>query len=77
MQFPAQNAHPFEFARPVLLLTGFAFFLGFGGYLAVNPAKTAATPPASQSAAAQPAPAHAVTSVSAPAGREWTSPKKI
>ena len=38
MQFPAANAAPFEFARPILLLAAFAFFVGFCGYLAVHPA---------------------------------------
>jgi hypothetical protein len=46
MQFPAENAAPFEFARPILLMAAVAFSLGFGGYLAVNPR-------------AAPAPAHA------------------
>jgi len=38
MQYPAANAHPFEFARPILLLVALSFFVGFGGYMAVHPA---------------------------------------
>jgi hypothetical protein len=38
MQYPAANAHPFEFARPILLMAALAFFAGFGGYMAVHPA---------------------------------------
>jgi hypothetical protein len=41
MQYPAANAHPFEFARLILLLTALAFFAGFGGYLALHPAPVA------------------------------------
>lgn len=37
MQYPAENAAPFEFARPILLMAALAFSVGFGGYMAVNP----------------------------------------
>jgi hypothetical protein len=50
MQFPHENAAPFEFARPVLLLAAVAFSVGFGGYLAVTP--HSASPAAHDSAAA-------------------------
>ena len=41
MQYPAANAHPFEFARPLLLLAVVSFVAGFGGYMAVHPAQAA------------------------------------
>ena len=73
MQFPAQNAAPFEFARPVLLLAGLSFFAGFGGYLALSPATASAA-----HAAPQPAAAHAPASVvSSRTTHVWNLPKKI
>jgi hypothetical protein len=50
MQFPHENAAPFEFARPVLLLAAVAFSVGFGGYLAVTP--HSASPAAAHDSAA-------------------------
>ena len=41
MQYPAANAHPFEFARPLLLLAAVSFVAGFGGYAAVHPGHVA------------------------------------
>ena len=68
MQYPAENAAPFEFARPILLMAAVAFSLGFGGYLAVTPhaapasAKAAMTPTMTPSTAADvSAPAPALT----------------
>jgi hypothetical protein len=59
MQFPHENAAPFEFARPILLLAAVAFSVGFGGYLAVNP--HAAAPAAHDSVAQTLTPSTAAT----------------
>ena len=73
MQFPAQNAEPFEFARPILLLAALSFLAGFGGYVAVHPSKAAVTHDAMAAPAVQ-APA---AQVSLPAPVDWRQPKKI
>jgi len=73
MKFPAENAAPFEFARPVLLLAALGFFAGFGGYLAIHPPKAAAFHDALMAPVVQ-APA---ATVSAPAPGDWNQPKKI
>ena len=74
MQFPARNAHPFEFARPVLLLAGVAFFVGFSGYAALHPSNTAAARDTLRSAAAH----TAATAASTPRASDWHNvPKKI
>jgi hypothetical protein len=73
MQFPAQNAEPFEFARPILLLAALSFLAGFGGYVAVHPAKAAAI----HDAMAAPAPHASAAKVSLPAPTDWRQPKKI
>jgi hypothetical protein len=72
MQYPAANAHPFEFARPILLLAALAFFAGFGGYLAIHPAPATVAREASQ-----PVPAHApATVVSTPVADPADRPEK-
>ena len=69
MQYPAANAHPFEFARPILLLAVVAFFVGFGGYLAIHPAPVSLAREAPHAAPAH-APAMVVsTPVADPADR--------
>jgi citrate lyase beta subunit len=70
MQYPAANAHPFEFARPILLLAALAFLAGFGGYLAIHPAPVSLARQAPQAA-----PAHApATEVSTPAADPAADP---
>jgi hypothetical protein len=59
MQFPHENAAPFEFARPILLLAALAFSVGFGGYMAMNPHPAA--PAAHESIAQTPTPSTAAT----------------
>jgi len=73
MQFPAENAAPFEFARPVLLLAALGFFAGFGGYLAIHPAKAAAV----RDAPAAPAAGARAATVSVPLAGGWNHPRKI
>ena len=72
MQFPAENAAPFEFARPILLLAALGFFAGFGGYMAIHPARADAVNGLSAPAAHAPA---AVVSV--PVATGWNHPKTI
>jgi hypothetical protein len=72
MQYPAANAHPFEFARLVLLLAALAFFAGFGGYLALNPAPVNLAREAPQAAPAAPP----ATAVSAPVADPADRPEK-
>jgi hypothetical protein len=73
MKFPAENAAPFEFARPILLLAALGFFAGFGGYMAIHPAKADAV----RDAIAAPA-AHAPTAVvSVPVASGWNHAKTI
>jgi hypothetical protein len=73
MQYPAANAHPFEFARPILLMAALAFFMGFGGYMAVHQgapvtvARDTVQAPAAQTAA---------TAVSTPLVETPTPPQK-
>ena len=72
MQYPAANAHPFEFARPILLMAALAFFAGFGGYLAIHP-----TPVMIAREALQPVAAHApATVVSTPVADPADHPEK-
>jgi hypothetical protein len=73
MQFPAPNAEPFEFARPVLLLAALSFFIGFGGYVATHPAKAVLA----QQAAAASGTSAPVVAASVPAPSRWNRPKKI
>lgn len=73
MQFPAKNAHPFEFARLILLLTGLSFVLGFGGYVALSPGKVALARDNWQPASA----ATPASVVSAPRADDWNISKKI
>jgi hypothetical protein len=54
MQYPAENAAPFEFARPILLLAVVAFVAGFGGYVVLHPAPAAVAGEAAQPMRAQP-----------------------
>jgi hypothetical protein len=68
MQYPAANAHPFEFARLILLLTGLAFFAGFGGYLALHPVPVAVAREAPRTAPA--------TAVSTPVADPAARPEK-
>jgi hypothetical protein len=69
MQYPAANAHPFEFARLILLLTALAFFAGFGGYLALHPAPVALAREAPRSAPAKTPTTVVSTPVADPAAR--------
>ena len=72
MQFPAQNAAPFEFARLILLLAAASFFAGFSGYLALHPAAVAVARESLQAA-----PAHApATIVSTPSADAADRPEK-
>jgi hypothetical protein len=72
MQYPAANAHPFEFARLILLLTGLAFFAGFSGYLALHPVPVAVAREAPQAAPAR----TSATVVSTPAADPAARPEK-
>jgi hypothetical protein len=72
MQYPAANAHPFEFARPLLLLAVVSFVAGFGGYVAVHPAPAAL---ARETVRAAPARAPA-TVVSAPLADPADRPRR-
>jgi hypothetical protein len=72
MQYPAANAHPFEFARPLLLLAVVSFVAGFGGYMAIHPAPTTLAREAVRAA-----PAHApATVVSAPVAEDADRPRR-
>jgi hypothetical protein len=73
MQFPAENAAPFEFARPILLLAALGFFAGFSGYLAIHPPKAVAV----RDALARPAAGAPTANVSLPAANGWNYPKHI
>jgi hypothetical protein len=71
MQYPAVNAHPFEFARPLLLLAAVSFAVGFGGYMAVHPAPTTLAREAVRAA-----PTHAPsTAVSVPVADDANRPR--
>jgi hypothetical protein len=72
MQYPAANAHPFEFARPLLLLAVVSFVAGFGGYMAIHPAPTTLAREAVRIAPVQ-APA---TVVSAPVAEDADRPRR-
>ena len=69
MQYPAANAHPFEFARPILLLAALAFFAGFGGYLAIHSAPMTLARETLQPARAHAPPTVVSTPVADPADR--------
>jgi hypothetical protein len=72
MQYPAVNAHPFEFARPLLLLVVVSFVAGFGGYMAIHPAGATLAREALSIV-----PAHApATVVSAPVAGDADRPRK-
>lgn len=76
MQYPAANAHPFEFARVVLLMAAVAFCVGFGGYVALHPGPTHAAATLAREAA-QPAPAKSqATVVSTPIDDSAERPEK-
>jgi hypothetical protein len=68
MQYPAANAHPFEFARPLLLLAVVSFVAGFGGYMAIHPAPTTLAREAVRAAPA--------TVVSAPVAEDADRPRR-
>jgi hypothetical protein len=74
MQYPAANAHPFEFARPILLLVALSFFVGFGGYMAVHPAPPVSVARQSVQTVAAPTPA---TTVSTPTAAPASVLRKI
>jgi hypothetical protein len=72
MQYPAANAHPFEFARPLLLLAAVSFVAGFGGYMAVHPEKAALVQEAARAAPVS----EPVTDVSVPVSEDADGPRR-